>query len=65
MKTKFFLSIYTISLVFLFFNSNAQDSSLVKKSASVKTIWDIPHKTLWQKWMWIHRSFAFQITKEN
>ena len=46
-------------------NSNAQDSSSVTKRTPVKTIWDIPHKTAWEKWMWIHRSVAFQITKER
>lgn len=65
MKARFFLSICILSLVFLFVNSNAQDSSVVKKRISVKTILDIPHKTLWEKWMWIHRSITFGITKEQ
>lgn len=45
--------------------SNAQDSSVVTKNTSVKSIWDIPHKTFRQKWMWIHRSIAYKITKER
>lgn len=43
----------------------AQDSSSIKKHTVVKTIWDIPHKTFWQKWMWIHRSATFIITKDR
>lgn len=65
MKVKIFQSIYVILLVFLSTNIRAQDSSHVKKSALVKTIWDIPHKTLWEKWMWIHRSITFGITKDQ
>ncbi len=38
---------------------------VIKKSAGVKTIWDIPHKTLFEKWMWPHRSLAFKLTKER
>lgn len=65
MKTKF------IFLVFIMFallppqKSFSQDSIIKLKHSKVKTIWDIPHKTNWEKWMWIHRSFAFQITKER
>lgn len=29
------------------------------------TIWQIPHKTLWQKFMWIHRTATFIITKDR
>ncbi|MDF2438352.1 MAG: Outer rane insertion signal [Bacteroidota bacterium] len=29
------------------------------------TIFDIPHKTLYEKWMWIHRSVVFEIIKER
>jgi hypothetical protein len=46
-------------------NGKAQDSSLVKRSSKVKTIWDIPHKTFREKFMWPHRSVAFKITKER
>jgi len=58
-----------IPFVLLMINSsikiNAQDPSSVTKNTSVKNIWDIPHKTSWQKWMWIHRSAAFIITREK
>ena len=46
-------------------NGKAQDSSLVKRSSKVKTVWDIPHKTFREKWMWPHRSFAFKIIRER
>ncbi|OFX20924.1 MAG: hypothetical protein A2033_19630 [Bacteroidetes bacterium GWA2_31_9] len=39
--------------------------NIVAQKTKVNTIWDIPHKTAWQKWMWIHRSIAFAITKER
>jgi len=65
MKTKIIL----IAIIFLIINSylisNAQNNSSITNNTSVKTIWDIPHKTIWQKWMWIHRSIAFKITKER
>lgn len=63
MKTLFLSFI----LLFLFISKNsfAQDTTTKVKHSDVKTIWDIPHETTWQKWMWIHRSFAFQITKER
>lgn len=34
-----------------------------KKYSEVKSIWDIPHRTLWQKWMWPHRTAAYIVTK--
>ena len=46
-------------------NSNAQESPSKKKHTHVKTISDIPHKTIRQKLMWIHRSMALKITKEH
>ncbi|HWY13203.1 MAG TPA: DUF4421 family protein [Bacteroidia bacterium] len=52
-------------LALTFANSYAQDTTAVKRSSRVKTIWDIPHKTLREKWMWIHRSVAFNITKDR
>jgi len=53
--------------VFLIFNfsfliSFAQDTIKIEIIKSAK---DIPHKTLWQKWMWIHRTIAFNIIKER
>lgn len=46
-------------------NCYSQESSPVTKKTFVKTIRDIPHKTAWEKWMWIHRSAVFVITKER
>src|SRR5688572_28894184 len=48
--------------------NSAQDSSNVTasiKKHKIKTIWEIPHETLREKWMWIHRSIAFKITQER
>jgi len=47
-------------LFLLFFSAQAQDTI---KQNTIKSIFDIPHETPWQKWMWIHRSVAFMITK--
>lgn len=44
--------------------STAQTQDTIKQS-TIHSIFDIPHETLWQKWMWIHRSIAFMITKER
>ncbi len=44
------------------FNSISQDTI---PQSSIHSIFDIPHKTLWQKWMWIHRSVTFMITKDR
>jgi len=55
--------LFLLWMIIFSLNSSAQDTSLVKKHKPVKTIWDIPHKTLWQKWMWIHRSVVFEITR--
>lgn len=65
MKTKTFLIVCLLLIIIVSINSNAQDTSLVLGPVSVKTISDIPHKTIWQKWMWIHRSIAFGITRER
>ena len=54
----------SLCLIFACYYSTAQDKS-VKRSADVKTIWDIPHKTLREKWMWPHRTIAFKIMKER
>ena len=42
--------------------SGAQDTI---KFETIKSVKDIPHKTLKQKWMWIHRSAAFFFMKEQ
>jgi hypothetical protein len=52
-------------IIILSVKSIAQDTSLTTKHTPVKTIWDIPHKTLWQKWMWPHRSMVFEVTKDR
>jgi hypothetical protein len=65
MTTKNALFIILLSLIVFSVNSFAQDSSSVTKKSVVKSIWEIPHNTVWQKWMWIHRSVAFGITKER
>ncbi|MBA3705432.1 MAG: DUF4421 family protein [Bacteroidetes bacterium] len=35
------------------------------KKVSPEKISDIPHKTLWEKWMWGHRSAVFVLIKER
>ncbi len=42
--------------------ASAQDTIKIETIKSTK---DIPHKTGWQKWMWIHRSIAFNIILKN
>ncbi len=64
---KFYFSKYIVWVAFLIFNfsfliSFAQDTIKIE---TIKSIKDIPHKTVWQKWMWIHRSVAFNIIKER
>jgi hypothetical protein len=60
MKKSGFL--FLSSLLFLSFHSFSQDTI---KQSSIHSIFDIPHQTLWQKWMWIHRSVTFMIIKER
>ncbi len=43
----------------------SQDSSSVKIHKSIKTIWDIPHKSIFQKWMWIHRAVTYEVIKDR
>lgn len=45
-------------------NIHAQNHSSGKKH-TIKTSEDIPHKTVWQKLMWVHRSAVLKITKER
>jgi hypothetical protein len=62
----------TIKLVVLFFllvimqsiKCNSQETSFTTNKI-IKTIHDIPHKSIREKWMWIHRSVVFIITKER
>ena len=65
MKTKILLNAFICMMFISSLKCTAQDSSAVTKNTSVKTIWDIPHKTFRQKWMWIHRSIAYKITQER
>jgi hypothetical protein len=55
-----------ILFLFLFLSIKSHSQELaIKKSTGVKTIWDIPHKTLREKWMWPHRSIAFKLMRER
>lgn len=65
MKTKVLLFLCFLLMIISSLKSNAQNPRPPKKKPTVETIWDIPHKTIWQKWMWPHRSAAFEITKER
>jgi hypothetical protein len=65
MKTTILLAIFVLLLGFSPHKSYSQSDSFTAKHKSTKTIWDIPHKTIWQKWMWVHRSAAFEITKDR
>jgi hypothetical protein len=65
MRKNIFFGLAFLCSVLFATNSKAQDAPVKKRSASVKTIWDIPHKTLREKWMWPHRSLAFRIIKER
>lgn len=42
------------------YQSRGQDTPAPKK-----TIWDIPHKTAWEKFMWVHRTSAYFITRKK
>ena len=59
---KIFLFIF-LSIMIFSFKSNAQDTLEKQTHNSVKNIWHIPHKTLWQIWMWPHRSVVYEITR--
>jgi len=65
MKTKKIICIILLMII-SFMNINAQNPSSVKKhKTTIKSIWDIPHVTNWQKRMWINRSYVFEMTKER
>src|SRR4051812_33481550 len=64
MRKNLFFGLGFLYLMFSWIHSRAQEPD-VTKSAGVKTIRDIPHKTFYEKWMWPHRSLAFKITKER
>src|ERR1700689_4954612 len=65
MKAKVLHITFFILFIILSIRSNAQDAAPIAKHKPPKTIWDIPHKTAWEKWMWIHRTAVFYITKER
>jgi hypothetical protein len=65
MNTKAFLIACFICTVFLYLPINAQDAAAPKKPITVKKLRDIPHKTLWEKWMWPHRVAVYEITKSR
>ncbi len=62
----FFRNRFLVAVVIVFFfllkMASAQDTI---KMNTIHSIWDIPHKTAKQKWMWIHRSTAYIIVKER
>jgi hypothetical protein len=63
MQTKILFISIILLMIISSVNSHAQITK--KKHIPVKTIEDIPHKTFWQKFMWIHRSAVLKITKER
>lgn len=65
MKTYIAYIIFLVVTILTFSKSVAQDSTFAQQNNSTKIIWDIPHKTVWQKWMWVHRVVASKITKER
>lgn len=56
--------IAVIIFLSLFMHYNMQSQDTIKQN-TIHSIFDIPHKTVWQKWMWIHRSVAYMITKDR
>lgn len=62
MKSNNFYFIWFSFMIFSSLISYSQDSSSLKTK---KTIWDIPHKSVWEKWMWIHRAVTFEVTKDR
>ncbi len=57
---------YFLILSFLFISKTqfGQDTT-IKYSWQVKSIWEIPHKSPWEKFMWIHRAVVYEITKDR
>ena len=49
----------------LILNSSILHAQDTIKFETIKSIKDIPHATLKQKWMWIHRSIAFAFLKKH
>jgi len=65
MKIRFFFNIIFLGIIGSFFKSNAQDTLPTSVHKPITSIWAIPHKTLWEKWMWPHRSVVFEITRKR
>lgn len=63
MKIRNRVMLFLLWVIISSLSSNAQDISPIKAPKPIKTIWDIPHKSLWEKWMWPHRSVVLEITK--
>lgn len=63
MKTNICLLSIIVILTMNSFSCLSQDSKT--KSATKNKIRNIPHQTNWEKAMWIHRTFAYVITKER
>jgi hypothetical protein len=62
MKIKILYLFFIVLMIHSSLKSYAQEASTVNKT-KIKSIWDIPHKTIQEKWMWIHRTVVFEITK--
>ncbi|MES2593112.1 MAG: DUF4421 family protein [Bacteroidota bacterium] len=56
---KYFLRLILVlfSLLLFPYQGTGQDT------LAQKTIWDIPHKTAWEKFMWVHRTAVYTITR--
>ena len=58
-------NLFILLTVFSSIKNNAQDSSSVIHHRPPQSVRDIPHHTVAQKWMWIHRAAVFEITKTH
>ncbi len=56
---------FLVLLLFLIVSTGSSYAQDTIKFETIKSIKDIPHATLKQKWMWIHRSIAFSFMKER
>jgi hypothetical protein len=65
MRTRILPSLIFFSFFSFYSSIQSQNNETPKKSKSVHTLRDIPHKTPFEKWMWIHRCAAFIVTKER
>jgi hypothetical protein len=65
MQTKILFITFVLSIIIASVDTNAQNPLPKPENNASKSIWDIPHKTFREKWMWIHRSTVKLITKEH